>query len=154
MKIRSAELNETDLLAIVEHRRAMFRDMGYADEVALNAMSDPFRPWLHRKMKAGEYLAWFALAPDSSIAAGLGLWLMEWPPHMVGAGQIRGNIINVYTMPAHRRQGMARALTETALEWCRANHIHVVVLHSSDQGRRIYQSLGFQPANEMRLILP
>ena len=105
-------------------------------------------------MQAGEYLAWFALGPDSSIAAGLGLWLMDWPPHMVGAGQIRGNIINVYTVPAYRRQGMARASMETVIEWCRANQIHVVILHSSDQRRQIYQSLGFQPTNEMRLILP
>jgi ribosomal protein S18 acetylase RimI-like enzyme len=152
MNIRPATIAESDLEAIVHHRRAMFRDMGYADESALDAMSDRFRPWLRRKMEAGEYLAWFALAPDSSIASGLGLWLMDWPPHMVAAGRWRGNILNVYTEPAYRRQGMARALMQIALDWCAANQLDIVILHSSDEGRGLYESLGFESTNEMRLI--
>src|ERR1700719_189998 len=106
MTTRPATLDESDLDAIVHHRRAMFRDMGYREEDALDAMGVRFRPWLRQKMEAGEYLAWFVLTPDSSIAAGLGLWLMDWPPHMVAGGRWRGNILNVYTEPAHRRGGM------------------------------------------------
>ena len=49
-----------------------------------------------------------------------------------------------------RRQGLARRLTETAIEWCRANAIATVILHASDEGRDLYSSLGFQPTNEMR----
>jgi GNAT superfamily N-acetyltransferase len=153
MTIRCATLETNDLDTIVHHRRAMFFDMGYRDEQVLDAMSDRFRPWLHNKMEAGEYLAWFALAADSSIAAGLGLWLMDWPPHMVAGGRWRGNIINVYTEPEYRRQGMARDLMQVALEWCADNEVGEVILHSSDQGRLLYESLGFQPTNEMRLIL-
>jgi hypothetical protein len=48
-------------------------------------MSEKFRPWVKRKMEAGEYLAWFANAPDESVAAGAGLWLMDWPPHIESA---------------------------------------------------------------------
>jgi ribosomal protein S18 acetylase RimI-like enzyme len=150
MNIRPAAIDELEV--IVHHRRAMFRDMGYADESALELMSARFRPWLWRKMEADEYLAWFALAPDSSIASGLGLWLMDWPPHMVAAGRWRGNILNVYTGPAHRRQGMARALMQIALEWCAANQVDIVILHASHDGRGLYESLGFEPTNEMRLV--
>jgi GNAT superfamily N-acetyltransferase len=154
MTTRPATFKTPDLEAIVHHRRAMFQDMGYRDEHALEAMSARFRPWLRRKMEAGEYLAWFALTPDSSIAAGLGLWLMDWPPHMVAAGQWRGNILNVYTEPEHRRRGMARALMQIALDWCAANQVGAVILHSSPEGRALYESLGFTPTNEMRLIRP
>ena len=52
--------------------------------------------WLLAKMELGEYLAWLATAPDQSIVAGTGLWLMDWIPHMIGSGR-RGNILNVYT---------------------------------------------------------
>jgi GNAT superfamily N-acetyltransferase len=118
MVIHQAACASADLDAIVHHRRAMFLDMGYPDDPALSTMADDFRPWLQRKMEAGEYLAWFVLARDSTIAAGLGLWLMDWPAHMVGAGsRWRGNILNVYTEPAHRRGGMARALMKIALDW-------------------------------------
>jgi GNAT superfamily N-acetyltransferase len=152
MTTRPATLNRSDLEAIVHHRRAMFFDMGYRDEFALEAMSMRFRPWLRQKMEAAEYLAWFAIAPDCSIAAGLGLWLMDWPPHMVGAGPWRGNILNVYTEPAHRRRGMARALMQIALDWCAANQVGAVILHSSPEGRALYESFGFAPTNEMRVV--
>jgi GNAT superfamily N-acetyltransferase len=154
MNIRSATLEESDINAIVHHRRTMFHEMGYRDERALDAMSARFRPWLVRKMEAGEYRAWFALAPDSAIAAGLGLWLMDWPPHMVASGQWRGNILNVYTEPGHRRRGMARALIQIALEWCATNHVDAVILHASVEGKPLYESLGFTRTNEMRLTTP
>jgi GNAT superfamily N-acetyltransferase len=131
----------------------MFREMGYRDEDALELMCQAFRPWLERKIRADEYLAWFAVDARGAIAAGLGLWLMGWPPHMLAAGPWRGNIINVYTRPECRRNGLARRLTETAMEWCRANGVSAVILHASDAGRPLYASMGFEPSNEMRVIL-
>ena len=152
MEIRRARAAGSDVETIVHHRRAMFSDMGHADEMALDGMAASFRQWLQIKMDAGEYLAWFVLAPDSSIAAGLGLWLMDWPPHMVGAGsRWRGNILNVYTEPGYRRRGMARALMKTALDWCAGNQVGAVILHASPEGRELYESMGFKPTNEMRL---
>ncbi len=154
MVTRRATLEDSDVDSIVHHRRAMFLDMGHCDEHALDGMSVRFRPWLRRKMEVGDYLAWFALAPDSSIVAGLGLWLMDWPPHMVAAGQWRGNVLNVYTEPKHRRQGMARALMHIALEWCAGNQVDALILHASPEGSALYESFGFTPTNEMRLIRP
>jgi ribosomal protein S18 acetylase RimI-like enzyme len=152
--IRPATLDRPDLETIVQHRRTMFKDMGHDDVGALDAMSARFRPWLQRKMEAEEYLAWFAEDSDRSIAAGVGLWLMDWPPHMVACGRWRGNILNVYTEPAHRRRGLARALMQVALAWCAANRVDAVILHSSSEGKALYESLGFTPTNEMRLIRP
>jgi GNAT superfamily N-acetyltransferase len=78
---------------------------------------------------------------------------MDWPPHMLGSSERRGNIVNVYTEPEFRRRGLARRLVEAALEWCKKNNIDFVILHASDQGRSLYESLGFQPSNEMRVRL-
>jgi len=143
----------SDVETIVAHRRAMFSEMGYRDQEALDNMCVAFEPWLVGKMQTGEYLAWFAVGADASIAAGLGLWLMDWPPHMIGPGARRGNILNVYTEPHARRLGLARLLMETALAWCRDNGIRAVILHSSSEGRPLYESMGFESTNEMRLEL-
>ena len=142
-----------DIATIVSHRRSMFAAMGYSDESALDAMSSAFEPWLRRTMLAGEYLAWFAIAQDQAVAAGLGLWLMDWPPHMIGSGARRGNILNIFVRPEYRRRGIARELMSVALEWCRANAVDHVMLHSSVDGRHLYESLGFTSTNEMRLLL-
>ena len=149
--VRRATFDDAD--ALVAHRRAMFHEMGYGDEAALDAMAAAFRPWLLEKIDAGEYLAWVVQPSASSIAAGLGLWLMDWPPHMIGPGARRGNILNVYTRPDCRRQGLARRLMNVALDWCRENGIRAVILHSSKDGRPLYDSLGFRPTNEMRLTI-
>lgn len=142
-----------DAPAIVAHRRCMFRDMGYRDESALDSMAVKFLPWLQAKMTSREYLTWLAVTNNHSVVAGAGLWLMDWPPHMVGASARRGNILNVYTEPEFRRRGLARHLTNAAIEWCRSNGIDCVILHASDEGRALYESLGFQPTNEMRIKL-
>ncbi len=104
-------------------------------------------------MDAGEYLAWLAVAPDGSIAAGTGLWLMDWPPHMIGTGVRRGNILNVYTAQEFRRRGLARQLMEVAIHWCRENRVDTVILHASPDGRKLYESMGFTSTNEMRVRL-
>jgi ribosomal protein S18 acetylase RimI-like enzyme len=148
-----------DAATIVAHRRAMFLDQGhrdpgyraqgFCDDAVLDAMAARFLPWVRAKMAAGEYLAWLAVSGDA-VVAGVGLWLMEWPPHMLGSGPRRGYILNVYTEPEFRRRGLGRRLTETALEWCRANGIDLAVLHASKDGRPLYEGMGFQSGNEMR----
>jgi GNAT superfamily N-acetyltransferase len=75
------------------------------------------------------------------------------PPHLVSPRSRRGNILNVYTLPSFRRQGIARRLIEVALNWCRANGIRNVILHASDEGQPLYKSLGFEQTNEMRLMV-
>lgn len=142
-----------DLDTLVAHRREMFREMGYKVDATMESMSERFRVWLVQRMNSGDYLAWLVILPDGTIAAGAGLWLMDWPPHMIGKSARRGNIVNVYTAPDHRRKGLAKQLMQTALDWCRAHEIDTVILHASSAGRPIYESLGFQPTNEMRLHL-
>jgi GNAT superfamily N-acetyltransferase len=149
--ISAATLDDAD--TIVRHRRAMFADMGYRDAGVLDAMSAAFGPWLSERMARGEYRAWLARSTDGRTAGGLGLWLMDWPPHMIGSATRRGNILNVYTEPEFRRRGIARVLMETALDWCRGNAVPVVILHASAEGRALYESMGFTPTNEMRIIL-
>jgi GNAT superfamily N-acetyltransferase len=151
----------SDAPAIARHRRQMFRDMGYRDEAHLDSMMAKFLPWVEAKIATGDYLAWFAVDDkeekvvdrEEKIVAGAGLWLMDWPPHMVGSSPLRGNILNVYTEPEFRRRGLARRLMEAAIDWCKTNHIDLVILHASPEGRALYESLGFRPSNEMRIKL-
>ena len=149
--IRPATLEDAGIIA--GHRHRMFLDIGEHDPRKLEAMTQEFRPWLESRTAAGDYLGWLAIASDGTVAAGLGLWLMDWPPHVLGGGSRRGNIVNVYTEMAHRRRGLARLLLNAALEWCRANSVDVVILHASKEGRHLYESVGFEPTNEMRLVL-
>jgi GNAT superfamily N-acetyltransferase len=149
--IRPATLE--DAAIITAQRRAMFCDMGHRDEGALDSMTAAFLPWLQRKISSGEYLGWLAISEQGDTAAGSGLWLMDWPPHMIGPGSRRGNILNVYTRAEYRRQGLARRLTGTAVDWCRGHGVRTVILHASAEGGPLYRALGFTASNEMRLVV-
>lgn len=151
ISIRQATVD--DAPQIVAHRRNMFRDMGHCDDAALDSMAGKFLPWLQARMMSREYLTWLAVTPENSVVAGVGLWLMDWPPHMIGTGVRRGNILNVYTEPEFRHRGLARQLTQAALDWCRLNGVDCVILHASAAGRPLYESFGFQATNEMRIRL-
>jgi GNAT superfamily N-acetyltransferase len=140
-----------DAQTIAEHRRLMFRDMGYQGEERLRSMTAEFVSWVEPKMTSGDYLAWLAVTAADIVVAGAGLWLMDWPPHMLGSSPRRGNIVNVYTQPDYRGRGLARWLIEAAVHWCKVNQVDVVVLHASAEARRLYEAVGFRHSNEMRL---
>ncbi len=149
------EATTADVSLIVHHRRSMFRDMGHTDAAVLEPMCRDFQVWVTERMEQGLYRTWLALAEDGAVASGAGLWLMDWPPHVIGLGsRYRGNILNVYTEPLYRRHGLARHLTAIARDWCWANGVPVVILHASDDGRSLYDAMGFKPTNEMRVIKP
>jgi ribosomal protein S18 acetylase RimI-like enzyme len=78
---------------------------------------------------------------------------MDWLAHMLGSSARRGNVLNVYTEPEFRHRGLARWLIEAARHWCKTNEIDCVTLQASQQARRLYESLGFQTSNEMRIKL-
>jgi GNAT superfamily N-acetyltransferase len=149
LSIRTATVDDAALIA--HHRRAMFTDMGNTDMARLELMESEFTDWVREKLARNEYLGWFVVNADGEVVAGAGLWLMDWPPHIVGAGARRGNILNVYTHPDYRKRGSARRLMTTILDWCRANRLDTVILHASDEGRALYESLGFKATNEMRM---
>ena len=131
----------------------MFEDMGHRDAARLDEMSIAFEPWVRQRMESAQYFAWLAM-DDQAIIGGAGLWLMDWLPHLIGRGQQRGNIVNVYVAPEFRRRGIARALTQAALDLAEARGIDCVILHASDAGRALYESMGFRATNEMRRLLP
>lgn len=141
----------SDVPALVHHREAMFSDMGTRFD--RGAMAAAFEPWVRHAMASGVYHGWVAASADGAIAGGAGLTVLPWPPgpHCF-AGRI-AYVYNVYTERAHRRRGVARRLMDALHAWCRDNGIGLVALHPSDDGRALYESMGYTPTNEMRVML-
>lgn len=146
--IRLATITDSDLDAILYHRRSMFQDMGIGTPEGYEKMQIAFRQWALPRMKSGEFLTWFACDGDT-VVGGAGLWHMDWPVGPDGNTNGVGYIYNVYVEPEYRRQGIARRLVQTALDHCAEKKIKRVRLHASDAGRPLYEQLGFLPTNEM-----
>ncbi|MGH9555603.1 MAG: GNAT family N-acetyltransferase [Terriglobales bacterium] len=135
----------------LRHRRLMFRDMGYRDEAALDAMQATSTPYLVARMKDGAYRGWFAQAADGRIAGGGGVLIYPWVSNPRDPSPMRAYLLNVYVDQEFRRQGVARRLMQVMVDWCRAQGYSTVWLHASDEGRSLYESMGFAATNEMKL---
>jgi GNAT superfamily N-acetyltransferase len=126
--------------------------MGYTDTAAIARMSELTGDWLRQAMPEDVFRAWLAFDSDRPIAGGAVL-ITSWPAHPYDLECRRATILNVYTDPQYRRRGIARQLIETIVAWCKQQGFARVTLHASDDGRHLYESLGFEPGNEMRLSL-
>ncbi len=150
ISIRQATL--ADIPEILRQRRRMYEDMRYTDAAALDKMCKLTADYLRIAIPNGSFRAWLACVSDRPVAGGAVL-ITPWPAHAYDLECRRATILNVYTDPKHRRQGIARRLMETMIAWCKQQGLARVTLHASDDGRHLYQSLGFQDSNEMRLNL-
>jgi GNAT superfamily N-acetyltransferase len=161
---RIRQATPADAGVIARHRAAMFQDMGQLPPEAFEPLRANAERFLSEALARGEYLGWLLAAETepARILAGAGVQLRQVLPHPVDLGQGRVGVaagrhaivLNVYTEPEWRRQGLAVLLMERVLEWARAERLDRLVLHASDEGRALYQRLGFVPANEMRFGEP
>ena len=146
------EACSTDIPEILRQRTAMYEDMGYKDSHALTQMAELSSTYLARAMPEGSFRAWLACDADRPVAGGAVL-ISPWPAHPYDHECRRATILNVYTNPEYRRCGIARRLMRTMIAWCQQEGFARVTLHASPDGRHLYESLGFEPTNEMSLKL-
>lgn len=142
------ELAEHDLDLVCRHREAMFRDAGRSDDV-LEAMRRPFRTWLQPRLQDGRYFGFIALQKTVPIA-GIGLMLIDWPPHPSHPEQDRrGYVLNLYVEAEYRKRGIARALMGRADAAFAASGVQFAILHATEKGRPLYADLDWHATTEM-----
>jgi GNAT superfamily N-acetyltransferase len=156
LNIRKATLQ--DCAVILHHRRSMFRDMGEGTPEELDQVVLDSAPWLAAALADGSYQGWLAEDGQGNdgqgrVVAGGGVLISAWPPRPRDSNARRAVIFNVYTEPEFRRKGLARELMLLMIQWLREQGFRSAVLHASDAGRHLYQTMGFQSTSEMRLQL-
>lgn len=150
-EITIREAGPGDVEVILHHRRSMFRDMAEGSVEQLDRMVEVARPWFARALAEGSYRHWLALDVAGRVAGGGGVLLCPWPANPFDPCTERAVILNVYTEAEFRRRRVARLVMQTILAWIRGYGLKSVNLHSSAEGRALYEKLGFAATNEMRL---
>ena len=138
----------------------MFHDMGELPPELFETFRAQSRDKLQRMFERSEYIGWLASPQNEpgQIVAGAGVQLREVPPHpqtnLDGKIEIvsgrQAIIQNVFTEPTWRRRGLAAILIKRIIDWSREQGIDSLVLHASDEGRALYERLGFIDTSEMR----
>jgi ribosomal protein S18 acetylase RimI-like enzyme len=137
-----------DLAVICSHRRLMFAENGTAGAI-LDQMDPLFSDWLAPRLADGTYFGFLA-EEDHAVVAGIGLFLIDWPPHPSHpTATQRGYILNVYVDPGFRGRGLSAQLMQLAENEFRSRGIEFIVLHASPMGRPVYEKLGWNDTSEM-----
>lgn len=153
MEFHIREARRDDLPHLIHHRRAMFEEMGHQDGSELARVDEISKEYFGKALRDGSYKGWLAEGANAQIIGGGGIVLAPWPGFPGENLSERAWILNMYTEPEARRQGVAKRLLQVIIEWCREHGFATVSLHASSAGRPLYESIGFRPTNEMRLKL-
>jgi GNAT superfamily N-acetyltransferase len=142
-----------DLDLICRHRHEMFKASGRTDAMVQPSTS-AFKGWLKPRLDDGSYFGWMAQV-DGIDVAGLGMMVIDWPPHPSHPLQARrGYLLNVFVEPFCRGQGLARALMDIALEEAKRRDLQYLILHATAMAMPMYEKFGWRRTSEMSMTLP
>lgn len=148
--IRRADAD--DIETLIGARIGMLSDLGETDESVLAAVEAAFRDYLAEAMSDPAFEAWIAHDGEEDIGTAIVVFYRLPPGPRNPTGRI-AHLLNVYVRPDRRRQGIATALVGHVVERAEQRGASVVDLIASDQGRHVYDRLGFTPSAAMRLSL-
>jgi GNAT superfamily N-acetyltransferase len=155
-RIRLATFADAETIAW--HRARMFQDMGDVSAEAFETLRGKARTRIEEWLDRGDYVGWLASPANQPeiVVGGAGVQLQPilprpLSPSMIGEGR-QGTIVNVFTEPDWRRRGIAGLILREIITWVRSERLDRLLLHASDEGRSLYEKLGFTADNEMRFI--
>jgi GNAT superfamily N-acetyltransferase len=94
----------------------------------------------------------FVAEADDKIVATSGI--MFWR-HLPGPATLDGRkavIANMYTLPEYRKQGIATELMKLQIEEAKTRGVNIINLSATEDGRKVYEKLGFKSdSDEMKL---
>jgi len=99
--------------------------------------------YFQKAVAAKTYICWMAMAEDSVAGLG-GMVIREQPAKFACPNGLTGYVMNMYTLPEYRKQGICAALLEKLTETAKEMHLHSLELHATPEGEPLYRKCGFK----------
>jgi ribosomal protein S18 acetylase RimI-like enzyme len=144
-----------DAAALTGLRAEMFAAMGHDVGPPDAAWRAAATAWFADRLDADERVAVFVAehAAAGVVACALGASTPHVPGPRNPSGS-RGHVSNICTLPAYRRQGLARACVGALLDWFRTStDVGAVHLSATADGIGLYESFGFSRPEHPYLTL-
>jgi len=142
MKFEKATTN--DINQLTDLRAAYIQeDLGNVDVIDLEAMRESLPSYYAAHLGKDLYV-YITRNDDGEIVSCAFLLIVEKPASPAFITGKTGTVLNVYTKPEYRHKGYAKKLMDMMLEDAVNKKISVIELKSTDEGYRLYQSVGFE----------
>jgi GNAT superfamily N-acetyltransferase len=139
-----------DINLLAEHRKRMWLEIRPEYEREVRATGERTRKWIGDQLSKGSLVGLVVRTADGEVVGSGCIWLREEQPRPTNMRLVVPYLMSMYTVKRFRRRGVASLIVKGALKWCKANNFDIIVLHASEEGREVYEGLGFEPSNEMR----
>lgn len=95
----------------------------------------------------------YGVVENNEIISIVSLCLFDRIPYPENLKGKEGYILNVYTCPGFRRQGLAKLLLREIIIYANNHNINKLWLNSSKYGKCLYSSLGFICKNDEMVLM-
>lgn len=141
-----------DIDALIQMRITFLSEIGQTPDDAPR-FEDALRNYFTAHLAAGDFVSCLAVS-EGQIIATSGMVFHVHPPSVKNPNGRGAHIMNMYTLPAFRGQGIATKLLGQLLDLARQRRCTRVYLHALPLGKSIYIKAGFVPVeHEMQLNL-
>ncbi len=136
-----------DIPELARSRSVFLSELGYefAPEIAVHRTETYLREHLNKS-------TYFAVIRDGDLIISQGAMIIqERMFHPIGQNGWRGEILNMYTLPAYRRQGLGMLVLDFLLAYARELRLDSVILNATADGYNLYVSRGFEATTHKNL---
>lgn len=145
--IRKASIDDLSLL--MKWRMEVIHEVfNLAPDMDCNALERANQKYYEKSLPTEEHLACFACCETEIVGCGGICFSHEMPSPENPSGQC-AYLMNIYTRPASRKQGIGRAIVRWLIAQALDRHITKIYLETSRKGQSMYQHMGFQLMSDM-----
>ena len=141
-----------DLDILVETRMEVLRAANRLDASAdMTQVERETRAYYRSALADGTHTAYLVFDGDLFVGAGGVSYYSVMPTYHNPTGK-KAYIMNMYTRPAYRRQGIARRTLDLLVRDAESRGVRAISLEATEMGRPLYEAYGFVPmTSEMEL---
>lgn len=139
------------LMGAAELRAIMANESGSDWDAAHPGWRERFVDYFARKQEYGEAQLFCAVVGEKIV--GISAISLVEDYHSYSRGRKAARVNAVYVIPAYRLNRIASSLMQSAMDWARLKKCTRVRLNATKDGEKLYRSFGFEPINEMQVVL-
>lgn len=148
IKIIKATINDID--TIVDYKIKMFEESGHLDLLTDNAY-DVIKSEYIKFYQDNTAIHFLAINNEDRIIGCCGAFIKTDIPYCFFKQPSYGFIGDVYVVPEERHRGYATTLIKESINHFKKIRITTIRLLASDDGKIVYEKLGFVSTDEMKL---
>ena len=138
---RKATINDIDNLAKI--RSIFIMEATDCSEIERNKLEIANKTYFDSAFADNSFIAWLALDNDKIIAtSGLSFSVVPPAPDCLN-GKV-AYIMNMYTFPDYRKQGIGMELLKRIVEEAKSRDYNKITLYATDSGKSLYKKYGFE----------